>query len=188
MVIRSPAYGEFAATWDAANATVVEDAGIEALEEGDVAILCNPNNPDGRRLAPEKLRQLQARRARAGGRLIVDEAFAEFSEAELSIVPAVPQPGMVVLRSFGKAYGLAGMRLGFLIAEPYIARQVEEALGPWPVSGMAIHVAVAALGDESWREKMKKRLERAGERLDTLLSSRGLEAVGKNLAVPSGEA
>lgn len=179
VVVRSPAYGEFTAAWAAAGATVVEDAGIEALEEGDVAILCNPNNPDGRRLAPETLRQLQARRARAGGRLIVDEAFAEFSEAELSIVPAVPQPGMIVLRSFGKAYGLAGMRLGFLIAEPDIARQVEEALGPWPVSGMAIHVAVAALGDEGWREEMKKRLALASERLDTLLSSRGLEAVGR---------
>lgn len=178
VVIRSPAYGEFVAVWGAAGAAVVEDAGIEALEKGDVAILCNPNNPDGRGIPPGKLQQLQARRARAGGRLIVDEAFAEFSEAELSIVPAAPQPGMIVLRSFGKAYGLAGMRLGFLIAEPDIARQVEEALGPWPVSGMAIHVAVAALGDEGWREKMKERLARAGRRLDTLLWSHGLEPVG----------
>ena len=178
VVVRSPTYGEFAAAWSAAGATVVESAGIESLEEGDVAILCNPNNPDGRGLAPERLRQLQDRRAPAGGRLIVDEAFAEFSEAELSIVPAAPRPGTIVLRSFGKAYGLAGMRLGFLIAEPDIARQVEEALGPWPVSGMAIHVAVAALGDEGWREEMTERLARTCRRLDTLLSSQGLEAVG----------
>ena len=178
VVIRSPAYGEFAAVWGAAGAAVVEDAGIEALEKGDVAILCNPNNPDGRGLPPGKLQRLQARRARAGGRLIVDEAFAEFSEAELSVVPAAPQPGMIVLRSFGKAYGLAGMRLGFLIAEPDIATQVEEALGPWPVSGMAIHVAAKALGDEGWREQMTERLARAGRRLDALLSSQGLEPVG----------
>ena len=178
VVIRSPTYGEFAAAWSAAGAAVVESAGIESLEEGDVAILCNPNNPDGSGLAPTKLQELQARRARAGGRLVVDEAFAEFSEANLSVVPALPRPGLIVLRSFGKAYGLAGLRLGFLVAEPDIVIRVEEALGPWPVSGIAIHVALAALGDEGWRGRMKERLARTGERLDSLLSSQGLEAVG----------
>ena len=178
VAIRTPTYGEFAAAWHAAGAAVVEDTATEVLEGGDVAVLCNPNNPDGRRLGPGTIQELLTRRARAGGRLIVDEAFAEFSEAELSVVPAMPQPGLIVLRSFGKAYGLAGLRLGFLIAEPDIARQVEEALGPWPVSGIAIHLAGTAFRDAGWREEMKERLARAGERLDTLLSSHGLEAVG----------
>ena len=178
VAIRSPTYGEFSAVWNAAGAAVVEGAGIDSLERGDVAILCNPNNPDGRMLAPEKLRELQARKARAGSRLIVDEAFAEFSEADVSLVPELPRPGLIVLRSFGKAYGLAGLRLGFLIAEPDIAKRVEEALGPWPVSGISIQVAVSALSDVVWREKMTERLARTGERLDSLLSSQGLEAVG----------
>lgn len=178
VAIRSPTYGEFATVWDAAGAAVVEGAGTGVLETGDVAILCNPNNPDGRRLDPERVRKLQARRARAGGRLIVDEAFAEFSEADLSVVPVLPRSGLIVLRSFGKAYGLAGLRLGFLIAEPDIANRVEEALGPWPVSGIAIHLAVGALRDEAWREETADRLARTGQRLDSLLSSHGLEAVG----------
>ena len=178
VAIRSPTYGEFAAVWNAAGASVVESADTTVLEEGEVAILCNPNNPDGRRLDPKILRELQVRRALSGSRLIVDEAFAEFSEAGLSVVPAVPQPGLIVLRSFGKAYGLAGLRLGFLIAEPDIARGVEAALGPWPVSGIAIRVALTALRDEAWREQMAERLARAGERLDSLLSAHGLAAVG----------
>lgn len=178
VTIRSPTYGEFAAVWNAAGAAVVQGAGIDLLEQGDIAILCNPNNPDGRTLDGGKLRELQVRRAGAGGRLIVDEAFAEFSEADLSVVPLLPQPGLIVLRSFGKAYGLAGLRLGFLIAEPDIATKVEGALGPWPVSGIAIHAAVAALGDKAWREAMTERLARTGERLDSLLSSHGLDAVG----------
>ena len=178
VAILSPTYGEYAAVWDAAGSAVVHGTATEVLEDGDVAILCNPNNPDGRRLDPKKLEELQARRAHRGGRLIVDEAFAEFSEAELSVVPAVPQPGLIVLRSFGKAYGLAGVRLGFLIAEPNIARQVEEALGPWPVSGIAIHLARTALRDEAWREETAERLARTGERLDSLLSANGLAAVG----------
>ncbi len=178
VAIRSPTYGEFAPVWDAAGANVVQGAGTEVLEEGDVAILCNPNNPDGRGLDPGQVLELQVRRARAGGCLIVDEAFAEFSEANRSVVPALPRQGLIVLRSFGKAYGLAGLRLGFLIAEPEIAGRVEEALGPWPVSGIAIHAAVKALGDEVWRQETADRLARAGERLDSLLSSHGLEAVG----------
>ena len=129
VAIRSPTYGEFAPVWDAAGANVVEGAGTEVLEEGDVAILCNPNNPDGRGLDPERVLELQARRARAGGCLIVDEAFAEFSEANRSVVPALPRQGLIVLRSFGKAYGLAGLRLGFLIAEPEIARRSKRRWG-----------------------------------------------------------
>lgn len=178
VTILSPTYAEFAAVWEAADASVLEGADTDVLEEGDVAILCNPNNPDGRSRDPKILLELQAQRALSGGRLVVDEAFAEFSETELSVVPAMPQPGLMVLRSFGKAYGLAGMRLGFLIAEPDVVGQVEDALGPWPVSGIATHVAIAALRDDAWRDETAERLARAVERLDSLLSAHGLEAVG----------
>ncbi len=176
--ILSPTYGEHAAVWSAAGSDVAEDPSPAVLEEGDVAVLCNPNNPDGRAFGAGALLSLQERRARRGGRLIVDEAFAEFAEAGLSAVPAVPQAGLMVLRSFGKAYGLAGLRLGFLFAERSVVRRVEEALGPWPVSGAAIHVAGAALDDAAWREETAARLAREGRRLDSLLASHGFEAVG----------
>ncbi|MCY4395160.1 MAG: threonine-phosphate decarboxylase CobD [Rhodospirillaceae bacterium] len=178
VAILSPTYGEHAAVWSAAGAAVLEGAGPEVLESGEVAVLCNPNNPDGRALAPREIEALQTRRLRRGGRLIVDEAFAEFGEAHLSAVPAVPQPGLIVLRSFGKAFGLAGVRLGFLVAERGIVRRVEEALGPWPVSGIAIHLACTALRDTAWRQATTERLAQTGERLASLLSAHGLEPVG----------
>lgn len=173
--VLSPTYGEHAAVWAAAGAAVSEGSGLDALEEGDVAVLCNPNNPDGRAFDPRAIVKLGGRR---GGRLIVDEAFAEFAEAGFSAVPEIPLPGLIVLRSFGKAYGLAGLRLGFLIAEPAVVERVEAALGPWPVSGAAIHVACAALADSAWRRKAGDRLAQAGARLDGLLAARGIAAVG----------
>jgi len=176
--VLAPTYGEHAAVWTAAGAEILERADPAVLEKGDVAVLCNPNNPDGRAFDPKKLANLQCRRARSGGRLIVDEAFAEFGESNLSAVTAVPQPGLIVLRSFGKAYGLAGLRLGFLIAERDTVRRIEEALGPWPVSGIAIHVACIALADTAWRQAMTERLARTGERLDSFLSAHRLEPVG----------
>ena len=173
--VLSPGYGEHAAVWAAAGAAVTEGSGLDALAGGDVAVLCNPNNPDGRAFDP---RAIVAFAGRQGGRLIVDEAFAEFAEAGLSAVPALPRPGLIVLRSFGKAYGLAGLRLGFLIAEPAVVRRVEAALGPWPVSGVAIHLACAALADEGWRRDAGDWLAGEGARLDALLAARGLAAVG----------
>ena len=178
VAVRAPTYGEHIAVWSAAGAAVLKSTGADVLNSGDVAILCNPNNPDGRRLDAATLEALQARRAQRGGRLIVDEAFAEFGEAHLSTVPLVPQRGLIVLRSFGKAYGLAGVRLGFLIAEPDIARRVEQALGPWPVSGVAIHIACIAFADAAWRQTTTDRLAQAGDRLDCLLAAFGLDAIG----------
>lgn len=176
--ILAPTYGEHAAVWSAAGADIREGVDPAVLERGDLAILCNPNNPDGRTLEPRMIADLQRRRARNGGLLIVDEAFAEFGEAHVSVVPAVPLPGLIVLRSFGKAYGLAGVRLGFLIAERRIVERVERAFGPWPVSGIAIHLACAALADTAWRKATIERLVQAGDRLASLLAAYGLDAVG----------
>lgn len=176
--VLAPTYGEHAAVWAAAGAGVAEVSAPAALEDGDVAVLCNPNNPDGRAFDARAIGELAARKARHGGRLIVDEAFAEFAEAGLSAAPLVPQPGLMVLRSFGKAYGLAGLRLGFLVAERDVVDRVAQALGPWPVSGPAIHVACRALADTGWRRETGERLARAGARLDALLAQYGLEAVG----------
>ena len=177
--VLAPTYGEHAAVWSAAGAAVVHGAGPEVLQSGDVAVLCNPNNPDGRRLDAAAIETLQSQRARRGGRLIVDEAFAEFGDAHLSAVSLVPLPGLIVLRSFGKAYGLAGVRLGFLIAERAVVARVEQALGPWPVSGVATHLACMALNDAAWRQATAGRLAAAGDRLDSLLAEYGLESVGR---------
>ena len=179
VTILSPTYGEHAPAWSAAGATVSEAGSLDALEDGEIAILSNPNNPDGRSVGATDLLALNRKRAAQNGVLIVDEAFAEFGEAHVSAAPMTPQPGLVVLRSFGKAYGLAGLRLGFLIGEQALVRRVEAALGPWPVSGISIHVACAALRDQDWRRRHGGRswLRRASASMP-VLSSAGIAVIG----------
>jgi cobalamin biosynthesis protein CobC len=108
--------------------------------------------------------------------LIVDEAFADFDPAE-SLAPD-PPVGAIVLRSFGKAYGLAGLRLGFAILPPGLAAALRAALGPWAVAGPAIEVGLTALADGPWLEATRARLEREAGRLDRLLAATGWTVIG----------
>jgi cobalamin biosynthetic protein CobC len=114
VAILGPTYAEHARAWRVAGHAVAEVGSLQAMGEVDVAVIVNPNNPDGRLVPADALRGLADRLHRRGGWLVVDEAFADFDAAE-SLVPALPE-GAVVLRSFGKTYGLAGIRLGFAIA------------------------------------------------------------------------
>ena len=143
----------------------------------DVAIVVNPNNPDGRITPRAELLELEARLRRRGGLLIVDEAFADFDAASESLAPVLPA-GAVVLRSFGKAFGLAGLRLGFAIAPPDIALSLRAALGEWPVSGPAIAIGAKALADRAWTDAMGDRLRREAGRLDALIMGSGFRVVG----------
>jgi cobalamin biosynthetic protein CobC len=146
---------------------------LDALADYDVAVVVNPNNPDGRVVPASALRDLAARVF-----LIVDEAFADFDAAEQSLASLLPERGAVVLRSFGKAYGLAGIRLGFAIASPDLAANLRSALGPWAVSGPAIAVATPALGDADWLAGMRERLGAEAERLDRSLRAAGWDVRG----------
>jgi cobalamin biosynthetic protein CobC len=122
--------------------------------------------------------ELHAKIAARGGILIVDEAFMDMSERGQSLIPALPYKGAIVLRSFGKTYGLAGLRLGFAIASRDIAEVLRDALGPWPVSGPAITIGRVALADDAWLEQAGLYLARAAGRLDHLLVERGFECCG----------
>ncbi len=137
-------------------------------------MLCNPNNPDGRRHDPLALRAV------AGGRTltVIDEAFADAEPPGLSLAPHLPLPGVVVLRSFGKFFGLPGLRLGFALAEPARAAAIRAALGPWAVSGPAIAIGTAALVDTAWQAAMRARLTAEGEALGALLRAAGLDVLG----------
>jgi cobalamin biosynthetic protein CobC len=165
-------YEEHAATWRASGAMVesVEDPG--ALAEFDVAVLVNPNNPDGRLIAPADLQPLSQRFARKGGLLVIDEAFMDVTPDQ-SFAPHIATRGTVILRSFGKIFGLAGLRLGFAIAGPELARRLRHGLGPWPVSGPAIRIATQALGDTDWVMRATERLSRDAARLDDVLAQAG---------------
>jgi cobalamin biosynthetic protein CobC len=167
VTIPGPTYGEHAAAWRAAGAEVLPRGPAPAM------VVCNPNNPDGARHDPVVLHQ----RSRSLKLLVVDEAFADF-EPELSLVPHPPLPGVVVLRSFGKAYGLAGLRLGFAIAWPSVAARLRAALGPWAVSGPALAIGTEALLDTAWRAGAAELAQERAGRLDTLLRRAGLQPVG----------
>ena len=153
----TPTYGGFAEAFAAVGARVAEAKRLEDMNGLDVAIVVNPNNPDGRIIPRGDLLALHERLAARGGVLIVDEAFADFDPEE-SLAPMLPASGAVVLRSFGKAYGLAGLRLGFALASPDIVPSLRAALGSWPVSGPAIAIGIRALADSDWLEEMRARL------------------------------
>jgi cobalamin biosynthetic protein CobC len=173
-----PTYGGFAAAFAAAGAHVIEAGRLDALDALDVGIVVNPNNPDGRITPRDALLDLHERLVKRAGALIVDEAFADVDPEAESLAPALPMSGAVVLRSFGKAYGLAGLRLGFALAAPNIAPSLRAALGPWPISGPAIAIGIRALTDSDWLEAMRARLSKEAARLDALLRDAGWRIIG----------
>jgi cobalamin biosynthesis protein CobC len=166
-------YADHARAWQASGAAVETVENIDHLAGFDVAVVVNPNNPDGRLVAAPDLAAL----ARRVGLLVVDEAFADVAAPACSLAPAVPGNG-VVLRSFGKFYGLAGLRLGFAVAGPVWSARLREALGPWAVSGPAVAIGAQALGDRGWADATRVRLEQDAARLDDLLEARGATILG----------
>jgi cobalamin biosynthesis protein CobC len=171
-------YSGHAQAWRAAGALVETIATLDALAGFDVAVIVNPNNPDGRLTPREDLLALHRRLARGGGMLIVDEAFVDLAEGEASLAPALPEARTIVLRSFGKTYGFAGLRLGFAICSSDLAAPLRSALGAWPVSGPAIAIGAAALADAAWLERMRPMLEGEAARLEKLLAGAGAQIIG----------
>lgn len=170
--VLGPTYEEHALSWRRAGRDVVFCAAPDELAGFDIGVIVNPNNPTGRVFSRRELLSL-ARRTR----LIVDESFVDFSP-EASIAREAAELGAIVLRSFGKAYGLAGLRLGFAIADADIAAGLREELGPWPVSGAAIEIGRQALSDRAWHDAARRRLAESAARLDAFLVAAGFEIVG----------
>ena len=173
--VLAPTYAEFSRVYRAAEGRVREVAAPDALAGADVAIVVNPNNPDGRLVAPEMLAALAGR----VGALVVDEAFMDALAPGFTLVPRLPSAGTLVLRSFGKMYGLAGLRLGFAIAAGARADSLREMLGPWPVAGPALAIATRALADDAWLEATRRRLADASARLGFLLARVGARPAGE---------
>ena len=171
-------YQEHPAAWRAAGADVSVVGALADVETADVAVVVNPNNPDGRLVDPVALGSLAARMAMRGATLIVDEAFMDACDPGLSLVPYLTAEGAVVLRSFGKFFGLAGVRLGFAVTGHALEGRLRRALGPWPVSGPALVAAARALADRSWHRAELARLRADAARLDDLLVRAGLTVLG----------
>lgn len=152
VVIPTPTYNEHEAAFAAAGWTVATDA-----QDAQVAV--HPNNPDGRMwTAAELSRPI----------VVIDESFCDVTP-ESSHIGRADHPGTVILKSFGKFWGLAGLRLGFAIGDPSLIGSLKTALGPWQVSGPALFIGTQALRDFAWAEETRARLSTDSERLDALM-------------------
>ena len=161
--IPAPTYNEHAASFSAQGWAVTQTPG-----NAEASVLVNPNNPDGRIWQAE---------AAVGSLRVIDESFGEVTP-QASLISQAAMPGTIILKSFGKFWGLAGVRLGFVIAEPALLDRLATMLGPWPVAGPALEIGTAALGDTGWADTTRTRLAADTTRLDGLMTSRGAELIG----------
>ncbi len=175
--VLAPTYEEYAHIWRTAGHEVREVTDWIALGAGEVAVICQPNNPDGRSLASADILELADRMADRNGLLVIDEAFADLDPG-LSMLFAAGRPGLLILRSFGKFFGLAGLRLGFAAGQAEIIGDLGERLGPWAISSLAAEIGQRALSDEDWIAAMRARLAKAREELDNILIEAGLRIIG----------
>jgi cobalamin biosynthetic protein CobC len=174
----APTYREHARAAALAGHRVTEIADLHAAREAMLVIVTNPNNPDGRLFEKNELIALAKRLATRGGLLVVDEAFMDVGPRDASLAGEVGRNPIVVLRSFGKFFGLAGIRLGFALAAPQLAARLSATLGPWAVSGPALAIGATALADRAWIEQARNHLIAAADRLKAILLSAGIEIVG----------
>ena len=173
--VLAPGYAEHAHAWRQAGHAVELRASSDLLaqaERYDVVVLIHPNNPGGERYERAVLLDLHARLAARGGWLLIDEAFMD-ATPDASLCAETARPGLIVLRSVGKFFGLAGARAGFVCAESALLDALRERLGPWTLSGPTRHAVRLALADRDWQARTRARLLAQGERLAALLGAHG---------------
>ncbi len=160
--ITTPTYNEHAAAFAAQGWTVKSGGPAEAR------VIVHPNNPDGRNWTDADV---------DAPLTVIDESFCDVSP-ETSLVHLAERPGVVVLKSFGKFWGLAGLRLGFAIARPDLIARLNDMTGPWAVSGPALRIGERALRDAEWASTTRQRLTENAHRLDRLITAKGAALVG----------
>lgn len=161
--IAAPTYNEHASAFAAAGWQ-----SAQAPEKADAQVVVHPNNPDGRLFTTDDLHAPLR---------IIDESFCDIAPQN-SLIKHVGTNGTLILKSFGKFWGLAGLRLGFLIGDPDHIASLAKMLGPWPVAGPALQIGARALGDPDWAEQTRNRLTQDAARLDALAVNAGAALVG----------
>jgi cobalamin biosynthesis protein CobC len=173
-----PTYNEHAAAWSSAGHEVIALTAPDHLpDHARHVVIVNPNNPDGRLFDHATLAGVAARLLERDGWLVIDEAFADLDPLCSAVALCRDLP-VIILRSFGKFHGLAGLRLGFVIGPPAMIERVAQALGPWPCSGPALAIGRAALLDREWADRTRERLRSQARRLDNVLGATGFTIVG----------
>jgi len=141
----------------------------DQIAQSDVVLVINPNNPNGNIYSRERLLSLHTELAAHNGTLIVDEAFVDMTPANSLLSQSKSLENLIVLRSVGKFFGLAGARVGFVFAAQKTIHLLKEYIGPWGVSGPSRWVLKQALSDSQWQQSNRKRIKRASTRLEELL-------------------
>jgi cobalamin biosynthetic protein CobC len=178
VAVVSPTYASHAEAWRAAGRVVIAAGSIENLPaDATIAVVGNPNNPDGRMTEPDRLADIARRLGERGGLLVIDEAFADAAPGA-SLMPGLHNLPAVVLRSLGKFYGLPGLRLGFVAGDAATLARLAPLLGDWPVSGPAVAIGAAVLSDDGWRAATRERLPRDVDRLHEIVDRHLLDVVG----------
>jgi cobalamin biosynthetic protein CobC len=180
--VATPTYSSHADAWRRSGA-VVDELPLTAIESSlphDGVVIVNPNNPDGALLTRSQILELHDRRAAKGRWLVIDEAFidVEPDQSICDVAGTARAPQLVALRSFGKFYGLAGVRLGFAIGAPAVIERIRDLIGEWPLSVDALAAGLAAYADLAWAHDMRTRLRSDAQRLDALLTQGGLSVIG----------
>lgn len=176
-----PAYAEHAHAWQQAghDVIVINHENIDtSIDDIDSLLIINPNNPTGRYFSAHTLLNWHQRLQQKNGWLIVDEAFMDITP-ENSMATHSQLNGLIVLRSLGKFFGLAGARVGFVLAQSDLLEQLSDMLGPWPVTGPSRHIASKALIDTHWQTKTRQKLISQGQQLQDLLIRYNLNPTGK---------
>lgn len=161
--IAQPTYNEHAAAFKATGWSQTDQ-----IEQAQAQVIVHPNNPDGRQFTTKDL-QAPMR--------IIDESFCDVLP-DTSLIAHATEPGTLILKSFGKFWGLAGVRLGFVIGDPALVASLAQMLGPWPVAGPALQIGTRALGDHGWAHQTRARLRTDAARMDTLMQGAGLTPLG----------
>ena len=170
-------YNEYAHVWRKAGHTVTAHVHLQladAADRADVVILCQPNNPSGECIEPTRVEQMTRTLARRSRWLLIDEAYAD-AAPETSVLPHIAAedwPCVIVLRSLGKFFGLAGARAGFAISAPEVIAALRDELGPWPLSGPARVAALHALRNTAWQIEARRFLHDMTQQLDACLVAR----------------
>ncbi|MEF2547562.1 threonine-phosphate decarboxylase CobD [Aurantimonas sp. E1-2-R+4] len=179
VAIVEPTYAEHRRAFAAAGHCVVGiDRPDDIADTVKIAVVVNPNNPDGRVFSRAELFELYERMAARSGLLVVDEAFMDVTP-DMSLASEAGRPGLLIHRSFGKFFGLAGLRLGFALTTLDLAEQLSERLGPWAVSGPALVCAEALLGNDAAIQATRQRIRRQAERLFEAVLDRRTPLIGR---------
>ena len=183
VAVSAPSYAEHAHHWAGHGHSLTLTPYTEldaAVAHNDVVVVVNPNNPTGAVVPAAQLLAWADQLAARGGWLVVDEAFGDTAQHN-SVAAHTAHPGLIVLRSVGKFFGLAGIRLGFVAAHADLLRALADQLGPWTISGPAQQIALAALTDHAWQADTRRTLQASGERLHALLAAHDIHASGTPL-------